>query len=97
MPSANTGQNAAQSAITVGTSATALVNGRLARRAVVIQNLDAAAIFIGGSNVAASGANAGISIPANASMTFETLDGPLWAISAAGTAANAVHILEIHG
>jgi hypothetical protein len=39
---------------------------------VLIQNLGTVAVFVGGANVATSGANAGISVAANAIVTIPT-------------------------
>ena len=84
-------------ALTVGTSATQIAGARFNRRVVKIQNTDAAAIFVGASNVTTSGATKGLTIAANGSETFETVQGALFAISAAGTAANAVVVVESFG
>jgi hypothetical protein len=93
----NAGGNIATAAVTVGTSAGQVVGARMGRRAIIVQNLDTAAVFLGGSSVTTSGATAGLSLAANASITLDTFTGALFAISAAGTAANAVHVVEIYG
>jgi hypothetical protein len=81
---------------TVATTITKIVqvaNGGTRNTAVQIQNLDAAAIFIGDATVTTSGATRGHSIAANG--TFQLWLNPgdaVYAISAAGTTAGAVVI-----
>jgi hypothetical protein len=61
---------------------------------VTIQNLDAAAIFIGDAAITASGPTIGHRIVANGEHTRLYFGGDqIWAISAAGTAAGQVNLL----
>lgn len=74
--------------VTVGTTPTLLAS---VSRSIYIENGDAAAIFIGGPNVTTT---TGKSIAAT-SGTFQSGDlvGKVYAVSAAGTSANAVRVL----
>lgn len=81
---------------TVATSATLLttLESITDYNAVSIQNNDSASIFVGDSSLTTSGANKGHVIAAGA--TFQLwlhASNALYAISAAGTAANAVSVL----
>jgi hypothetical protein len=82
------------SAVTVGVAATKIATGRVRRTSVTIQNSDAAAIFVGDSGVTTAGAKQGVSVAAAAQLQLTDCPGELYAISAAGTAANAVRVLE---
>lgn len=84
----------ANAAVTVGTTPTRIAAPRIRRLSLVVQNGDAAAIFVGDSAVAASGAKTGISVAAGATQPFEQMPGEVFAISAAGTSANAVRVIE---
>lgn len=85
----------ANNAVTVGTTPTVLGSGRVRRTSMTIQNSDAAAIFVGDSTVTASGAKTGISVAAtNGQLQLTDCPGTVYAISAAGTTANAVRVLE---
>jgi hypothetical protein len=79
---------------TVGTTATLIcqVQTGLSRNvAVQIQNLDAAAVFVGDSSITTSGATRGHSIAANGTFQFWLNSGDkIYGISAAGTTAGAV-------
>lgn len=79
---------------TVGTTVTLIcqVQTGLSRNvAVQIQNLDAAAVFVGDTTVTTSGAGRGHSIAANATLQLWLNSGDkVYAISAAGTTAGAV-------
>ena len=81
---------------TVGTTVTKLftLSGGIANPvAVQIQNLDAAAIFVGDSSITATGATRGHSIAAAGTFQLWLSSGDtLYAISAAGTTAGAVVI-----
>jgi hypothetical protein len=58
---------------------------------VYVQNNDSATIFVGDSAVTTSGANAGWKVAAGANIQFWCNSGDvIYAISAAGTAANSV-------
>ena len=58
---------------------------------VYVQNNDSATIFVGDSTVTTSGANGGWKVAAGANIQFWCNSGDeIYAISAAGTAANAV-------
>ena len=85
------------SAVTVGTSATLLatIPTKSPYTAVLLFNDDNNAIFIGDSSVATSGANLGVKISKSTTTTQIWLNAgdSLYAISAAGTAANAVSVL----
>lgn len=62
--------------------------------AVSIQNNDTASIFIGDATVAATGANKGHVVAASATyQLWLRANDTVYAISSAGTAANAVSIL----
>jgi hypothetical protein len=79
---------------TVRTTVTQIVEvptGQRQNIPVYIQNNDSAAIFIGDPTVSTSGANAGWKVAAAANIQFWCNAGDeIYAISAAGTAANAV-------
>ena len=81
---------------TVGTTVTKLFTVQAGVRnpvAVQIQNLDAAAIFIGDNTVSTSGATRGHSVGAASTFQLWLSSGDtVWAISAAGTAAGSVVI-----
>lgn len=72
-------------AVSVGTSATRVVAGRSQRKSLVVQNLGAAAVYVGGPGVTVAG---GMQVPANGSLEVDGLSGDLWAIS--GTAGQDV-------
>jgi hypothetical protein len=77
--------------VTVGTTPTLL--GR-PTNSVYIFNSDAAAIFVGGADVTTSGARRGLSVAlTNGTLQINNINGPIYAISAAGTSANAVQVL----
>jgi hypothetical protein len=81
---------------TVATTATLLttLNSITEYTAVSIQNNDSASIFIGDSSLTVSGANKGHVVAAGA--TYELwlrASDAVYAISSAGTAANAVSVL----
>jgi hypothetical protein len=62
---------------------------------VLIQNTGNAPVFLGGPNVAASGANQGVSVAANATVTVPSVGGttsPLYGITAA-VAQNVVYLM----
>ena len=62
--------------------------------AISIQNNDSASIFIGDSSLSASGANKGHVIAAATTyQLWVRANDTIYAISAAGTAANAVSVL----
>jgi hypothetical protein len=79
---------------TVHTTATKIAQVPIGQRqniTVYIQNNDTVQIFIGDSAVTTSGANAGWKLAAAASVQFWCASGDqIYAISAAGTAANSV-------
>ncbi len=74
--------------VTVATTATVICSvGE--RGGVIIQNNGSAAVFLGGPNVAASGANTGISLAAGATLfipSVGTNPKTLFGVVAAGTA-----------
>lgn len=73
--------------VTVGTSPTLVCSPGGSCGQVLIQNNGAAAVFLGSSSVAASGANAGISVAAAATVTVPCGSAhDLYAIIASGTA-----------
>ena len=62
-------------------------------RAVQIQNLDSASIFVGGPNVTTSGATKGHAVLANQGYQVWISGGDtIYAISVAGTAVGAVNV-----
>jgi hypothetical protein len=77
--------------ITVGTTPTKLCQ---ADTGAYVANTDAAAIFVGGPRVATSGANKGVSVAATSGVLQLRFKGTLYAVSAAGTAANAVTVIS---
>lgn len=85
--------------VTVGTTATQLnppvASGGISGDTVVIQNTGAAAVFIGGPDVATSGATIGYSLAAGASLVIPTDGGisDLWGRVATGT--NTVTVLRV--
>jgi hypothetical protein len=72
--------------ITVGATPTKLCQ---ADTGAYIANTDAAAIFVGGPRVSTSGANKGVSVAAASGVLQLRFKGTLYAVSAAGAAANA--------
>ena len=83
-----------QGTVTVGTSATLICSPATGAHGVLIQNNGSVAVFIGGSTVTASGATAGISVAANATVTVPTVgDSPhdLYGI-VASTTANVAYL-----
>ena len=81
---------------TVATTATLLttLNGITEYTAISIQNNDSASIFIGDSTIAVSGANKGHVVAAGATyQLWLRASDAVYAISSAGTAANAVSVL----
>ena len=78
-------------AVTVGTTPTRPCE---CDTGIYIANGDAAAIFVGGSAVATSGAKAGISVAATSGTLQLRCKGTVYAVSAAGTSANAVKVLS---
>jgi hypothetical protein len=81
---------------TVATTATLLttLNSITEYTAISIQNNDSASIFIGDSTIAVSGANKGHVVAAGATyQLWLRASDAVYAISSAGTAANAVSIL----
>ena len=81
---------------TVATTATVLttLNSITEYTAISIQNNDSASIFIGDSTLTVSGANKGHVIAAAATYQLWVRENDtVYAISAAGTAANAVSVL----
>jgi len=81
---------------TVATTATLLttLNSITEYTAISIQNNDSASIFVGDSTVTVSGANKGHVIAAGATyQLWVRASDAIYAISSAGTAANAVSVL----
>ena len=81
---------------TVATTATLLttLNSITEYTAISIQNNDSASIFIGDSTVTVSGANKGHVVAAGATyQLWVRASDVVYAISSAGTAANAVSVL----
>jgi len=81
---------------TVATTATLLttLNGITEYTAISIQNNDSASIFIGDNTVTVSGVNKGHAVAAGATyQLWVRASDAIYAISSAGTAANAVSIL----
>jgi hypothetical protein len=60
---------------------------------IYISNGDSVAIFVGGADVATSGSRKGLSVAAAGTLQLNNVNGPVWAVSAAGTSANAVQVL----
>jgi hypothetical protein len=81
---------------TVATTATLLttLNGITEYTAISIQNNDSASIFIGDNTVSVSGANKGHVVAASTTyQIWVRASDAIYAISSAGTAANAVSVL----
>jgi hypothetical protein len=81
---------------TVASTATLLttLNGITEYTAISIQNNDSASIFIGDNTVTISGANKGHVVAAGATyQLWVRASDAIYAISSAGTAANAVSVL----
>ena len=81
---------------TVATTATLLttLNTITEYTAVSIQNNDTASIFVGDSTVTTTGANKGHVVAANTTyQVWLRANDAVYAVSAAGTAANSVSIL----
>ena len=84
---------------TVGTAVTALTTLSTITEytAVSIQNNDAASIFVGDATTATTGANKGHVVAAGTTyQIWLRANDTVYAISAAGTAANAVSVLYSH-
>ena len=80
----------------MATTATLLttLNGITEYTAISIQNNDSASIFIGDNTVSVSGANKGHVVAAGATyQLWVRASDAVYAISSAGTAANAVSVL----
>jgi hypothetical protein len=94
--SGSSGARVSAASYTVATTATKIAVGRPGGRTVVyVQNGDAQPIFVGGSGVTTSGATKGASVAAAGTLTlYGEIAGEFYAISAAGTSANAVAVLE---
>jgi len=74
--------------VTVATTPTKLAS---VSESIYIFNGDAAAIFIGGPNVTTT---TGVSVAAtNGTLQLNNVTGTVYAVSAAGTSANAVKVL----
>lgn len=72
------------------------VNNKSGRRAVIFQNLGTARVWIGGQNVATSGANRGIVLATQfSSVVFEASDLVQFYAVAEGVVDNDVSFLEI--
>lgn len=83
MPTENTA-SLNHGTITVTDAATRIVTGRSGRGGgLLIQNLSAGDIFIGGSGVTIAN---GIKVPAGGSISFDSYSGDLYGRVAAGTA-----------
>jgi hypothetical protein len=81
---------------TVANTATLLttLNGITEYTAISIQNNDSASIFIGDSTVSVSGVNKGHTVAAGTTyQLWVRASDVIYAISSAGTAANAVSVL----
>ena len=81
---------------TVANTATLLttLNGITEYTAISIQNNDSASIFIGDNTVSVSGANKGHTVTAGTTyQLWVRASDAIYAISSAGTAANAVSVL----
>ena len=76
-----------QANVTVATTPTVLAQ---CQRSVYIVNGDAAAIFVGGPSVTTT---PGVSVAAAATLQLFSVVGKVFAVSAAGTSANAVKVL----
>ena len=82
--------------VTVGTSATLIATVPVGNplTAVQISNSDTGTIFLGDATVAVSGVNKGIRMATNTNLQIWLNSGDaLYAISAAGTSANAVGVI----
>jgi len=86
-------------AITVASTATALwTTPQAGRKSLVVFNGDSATIYLGGSGVTSGtgAATAGFDVPAGTSFALDLGPGvTLYAISAAGTASNAVKVFQV--
>jgi len=82
-----------QAATTVGTAPTLIAVVESDSDGVLVQNNGTAIVYLGGSNVAASGANLGFSLAANASVLVPSTGGAansLYAITSSSTAVVVV-------
>jgi len=70
-----------------------LVSGNPNRKSIIFQNQGSVTVFLGGLDVAVSGASRGYALFAGASFTDDATDKEWWGIAASSTAI--VHILEV--
>lgn len=82
------GLNYVQGTVTVGTTPTLICSPNAGAGGVALYAA-AAGVFVGGSSVAATGANAGPQLPATSLVVFPTSAGPtgLYGVVATGTVA----------
>ena len=80
------GETYVQGTVTIGTSPTLICSPDAGTGGVALY-ASATGVFVGGNNVAISGANAGPQLPATTLVVFPTSAGPtgLYGISSAGT------------
>lgn len=78
-------------AITVTTTATLLASGRSSREGVLIQNLGATTIYVGGADVTSA---TGIQVITGALYLEEFYSGALYGITAAGSSTD-VRVQEV--
>lgn len=83
-----------QQEVSVATTATALPTSALAnRKRILVQNVDAASVWVGGATVTASGATGGIEVPKGGHIELEA--GPAVTVYAiASGSARSVRVLE---
>lgn len=81
--------------VTVGTTPTLIAAANAAAIGRLLKNNGAATVFVGGSTVAASGADEGWAIAAGAEYVDGVSVGAIYGIVAAGTAS--VKVFEVFG
>lgn len=77
----------------VGNSATLIATVATGTGGLLVQNTGAVAVYLGGPGVTSSGANIGVSLAANTTITVPSVGGPacqLYAITASSTATVVV-------
>lgn len=79
----------AQGTVTVGNTATLIASPGAGTGGIYLSNSSGATVFLGGANVAASGAHAGPTLAASATILLPTAGAPhdLYGITASSTSA----------
>ena len=77
---------------TAGGAAVQIALSNRNRKSIVIQNQGSGVVYVGGANVATSGATRGYAIFAGLTFTDNASDGEWWVIAGA---SQVVHVIEV--